>query len=170
MNDVSKDHDYIIFAAQTTTPFRNERPMTPERAPTSTELAGQRTNLADDRTSLAVSRTMLAQDRTLMAWVRTSMSLISFGFTIYKFFQFLESDSKTPHVEHLLSPRGVGLVMISLGVGGLLLATFEHRKQMMALRERYKAYGPFHTSVASAIAAIVLGLGVLGFILVFLRQ
>ena len=35
---------------------------------------------------LALDRTRLAYERTLMAWVRTATSLISFGFTIYKFF------------------------------------------------------------------------------------
>jgi Domain of unknown function (DUF202) len=39
-------------------------------------------------TQLAVERTHLAYERTLMAWVRTATSLISFGFTIYKFFQW----------------------------------------------------------------------------------
>ena len=34
---------------------------------------------------------MVALDRTLMAWVRTATSLISFGFTIYKFFSSFAS-------------------------------------------------------------------------------
>jgi inner membrane protein YidH len=38
---------------------------------------------------LSLDRTIQAHDRTLMAWVRTATSLISFGFTIYKFFQYL---------------------------------------------------------------------------------
>jgi uncharacterized membrane protein YidH (DUF202 family) len=37
---------------------------------------------------LAVDRTRLAYERTMMAWVRTATSMISFGFTIHKFFQF----------------------------------------------------------------------------------
>jgi uncharacterized membrane protein YidH (DUF202 family) len=41
----------------------------------------------DSGTRLAVERTRLAYERTLMAWVRTVASLISFGFTIYKFFE-----------------------------------------------------------------------------------
>ena len=50
-------------------------------------------------TQLAVERTRLAYERTLMAWVRTATSLISFGFTIYKFFQFLreEGAGTMPH-------------------------------------------------------------------------
>jgi putative membrane protein len=39
-----------------------------------------------DATKLAVERTRLAYERTLMAWVRTATSLISFGFTLFKFF------------------------------------------------------------------------------------
>ena len=42
----------------------------------------------DVGTRLAVDRTALAHERTLMAWIRTAASLISFGFTIYKFFDF----------------------------------------------------------------------------------
>ena len=70
--------------------------------------------LAGERTDLAFTRTVLALERTLMAWVRTAVSLISFGFTIYKFFQEFQRTSQSPH---LASPRAVGLVMIGLGVG-----------------------------------------------------
>ena len=45
------------------------------------------TQPVDTGTRLAVTRTRLAHERTLMAWVRTAASLISFGFTIYKFFE-----------------------------------------------------------------------------------
>ena len=51
-----------------------------------------------DSTELAVDRTWLAHERTLMAWVRTATSMISFGFTIYKFFQF--EAGKETHVGH----------------------------------------------------------------------
>jgi putative membrane protein len=138
--------------------------------PSSNELAAQRTELADDRTSLAVTRTVMANDRTLMAWVRTSMSLISFGFTIYKFFQYLQTDRTAPEVQPLMTPRGVGLVMIGLGVGGMILATLEYRKQAASLRKRYPSYGPYHSSVAMGVATVVSGLGILGFVLVVLRQ
>jgi len=42
---------------------------------------------ASINTNLAYERTNLAHERTLMAWVRTGTSLITFGFTIYKYFQ-----------------------------------------------------------------------------------
>jgi hypothetical protein len=45
-------------------------------------------------TKLAVERPRLACERTLMAWIRTAASLISFGFTIYKFFDYLKDSNQ----------------------------------------------------------------------------
>ena len=123
---------------------------------------------ADAGTRLAVVRTFAALDRTLMAWVRTATSLISFGFSIYKVFQTLfESEAVTDR--HFLGPRGVALIMIALGVGGLLMATVEYRQQMRDMLDEYRQFGPFRRSPAFAVAGSIAGLGVLGFVLVVLR-
>ena len=50
--------------------------------------------------------------------------MISFGFTIHKFFQFVQNDRSAQHAETLLEPRGVALVMILIGVGGLVLGDY----------------------------------------------
>jgi hypothetical protein len=42
----------------------------------------------DTSTKLSYDRTRLAYENTMMAWVRTATSLITFGFSVYKFFQF----------------------------------------------------------------------------------
>jgi putative membrane protein len=127
----------------------------------------QQTPSAEHTTELAVIRTMMASDRTLMAWVRTSTSLISFGFTIYKFFQYLREGR--PAHETLIGPRGVGLVMIALGVGALVLATIEYRFQTQALYQQFPTYAPYR-SLAPGVAAFVSGLGILGFVVVALHQ
>ena len=133
-------------------------------------LGGPAPDKSHDATRLALSRTFLAHDRTLMAWIRTSTSMISFGFTIYKFFQFLQGEQKSADVHRLLGPRGVALVMILIGISGLLLATIDYRRQIAVLRRDYQSYDPMHASTALALATMVAGLGVLGFVLVFLRQ
>lgn len=140
----------------------------PTTPPTSIELAERRTDFADDRTKLALLRTVIALDRTLMAWVRTATSLISFGFTIYKFFQALRANEPAG-AEHLMTPRAVGLVLIALGVGSLLVATIEYRRQMHHLDTEFHRFGPIRHSPALAVAAVISGLGVLGFVMVFLR-
>jgi putative membrane protein len=144
--------------------------MTTNAAPTSNELAQQRTVLADERTSLALDRTRLAHERTLMAWVRTAVSLISFGFTIYKFFQGLQDTERIDAAQRLVGPRGFGLIMISLGVGALVLATVQHRAEMKALAKEYSHYGPLPRSTSQIVALVVGGLGVLALITVVFRQ
>jgi putative membrane protein len=116
------------------------------------------TNEIPDNTRLAIDRTRLAYERTLMAWVRTATSLISFGFTIFKFFQYLREDR--PEIsEGAIGPRGFALLMIAIGLTALLLATLEHRRHMNALRT---SYGPQPISLAAVVAALIAVLGVFG--------
>jgi putative membrane protein len=101
-----------------------------------------------------------------MAWVRTATSLISFGFTIYKAFEYLRQ--REPDVAHgVLDPRNFALVLIGLGIGALLLATVQHRRDLRTLEARY---GPLPRSSAAIVAAIMSLLGIVALILVFLRQ
>jgi len=151
--------------------------MTIDPAPTSNELAqqrttlaGDRTHLADERTGLALDRTRLAHERTLMAWVRTATSLISFGFTIYKFFQGLHDTERIEATRRLVGPREFALVMIGLGVGSLILATIQHRGEMKALTSQYPQYGPVPRSTSMIVASVVASLGVIALIVVILRQ
>src|SRR5262252_343809 len=115
-------------------------------------------NKPPDATQLALERTRLAHDRTLMAWVRTATSLISFGFTIYKFFEFLreESAGNMPHADHLIGSRQFALVMILVGLGTLGLATLQHRRHMQMLR----AQGTLiPSSLAMMLALLVVLIG-----------
>ena len=59
---------------------------------------------------------------------------------------------------------------MALGVGGLVVADIDYRRQTKAIQKRFHQYGPFMRSPASGVATIVAGLGILGFVLVFMRQ
>jgi hypothetical protein len=48
----------------------------------------------------------------MMAWVRTATSMISFGFTIHKFFQFREQGGAAP-LARLLGPGEFGGVLVA---------------------------------------------------------
>ena len=120
-----------------------------------------------DATALAVDRTRLAYERTLMAWVRTCTSLISFGFTIYKFFQYLrESQSAAPE-SRLFGAREFALLMIGVGVAALVLATVDHRRNMQALR---KSYGPVQYSLAMVLATFMSVVGLVALVAVLFHQ
>ena len=113
---------------------------------------------------LAFERTFLAYERTRIAWVRTALSLISFGFVIAKFFQYLrERQGETATV---LSPRAIGLVMITIGLVGLILANWQERRAVKALRERCP---DLPTSVSGVMAALIALLGVMALIGALLR-
>jgi putative membrane protein len=113
----------------------------------------------DAGTRLAVDRTRLAYERTLMAWIRTAASLISFGFTIYKFFEF-ESDRGAAAATRLLSPRRFAMIMIGTGLAALALSAIDHRRNMTRMQHEY---GPAGRSVAMAVAVIVSIMGLLAF-------
>jgi putative membrane protein len=117
-------------------------------------------------TEMALDRTRLAYERTLMAWVRTATSLISFGFSLHKFFQYLRESQSTPPVHHAFGPREFALTMIGIGLTVLLVATLEHRRDLQALRAKY---GPVPYSLASLLAILISGLGIVGFVVVLLR-
>ena len=88
--------------------------------------------LLDTGTRLAYERTRLASERNMMAWIRTATSLISFGFTVYKFFQFEAGKSTPAATGFVLSPRVFALIMIGTGLVALLLSTIEHRRYITA--------------------------------------
>jgi putative membrane protein len=120
-----------------------------------------------DATELALDRTHLAHERTLMAWVRTAVSLISFGFTIYKFFQYMREQQPGQQVRHLLGPREFAIIMIAIGVVSLLLATLQNWHSRKRLKERYHETP---NSLATVIAALISLLGILALIAVIFRQ
>lgn len=125
---------------------------------------GLSTQYSKQRTDLSVERTARSYERTLMAWTRTAASLISFGFTIYKFF---ESYGEKGDARHLLGSANFALVMISIGLGSLLLATLQHWRDMRDLPNGRGLRGRYLTP---AVAGLVSGLGFLGLFAVIFRQ
>ncbi|HYB44762.1 MAG TPA: DUF202 domain-containing protein [Candidatus Methylomirabilis sp.] len=120
-----------------------------------------------DATRLAVDRTRLAHERTLMAWVRTAISLISFGFTLFKFFEYLNQDERVTRPARLLGARQFAILMICTGLLALVIATVEHHRSMQMLRAQY---GDIPRSLAAIMACLIGLLGVVGLISVVLRS
>jgi putative membrane protein len=115
------------------------------------------TTLAYQRTNLAMDRSYLAADRTLMAWIRTSLSMISFGFTIGKLGQVMESVEVTGafgvHAK-MVSVSGIAYFLTVLGTLSLLSAAFQHWIRMRRLR----AMGYQQPISLSFIVSLVLAL------------
>jgi putative membrane protein len=106
--------------------------------------------------NLGYERTRLAADRTLMAWIRTSVSMISFGFTIYKFYQYLmESNVLTGELPHN-APRNFGLALVILGMFLLCMAIVEYLLFQRSLsRETGQKFSISTALVASLLISII---------------
>jgi putative membrane protein len=98
-----------------------------------------------------------------MAWIRTSTSLIAFGFTIFKFFQYLATEE---HRHTVVSPWIVGLLMIVLGLTALGLAWVQHRQATKALRAEV---GTQPYSIAAIMAALIAAMGITALVIVAWR-
>ena len=119
----------------------------------------------DRGTRLAFERTFLAHERTQMAWVRTALSLISFGFAIAKFFDYLrqtKGELATP-----VGPQTVGILMIGMGLVSLALGTLQHHRAVALLR---KGWPDMPRSLAAVVAGLLAVLGTLALIGAILQQ
>jgi len=116
-------------------------------------------------TKLAYERTILAHERTLMAWVRTATSLITFGFTIYKFFQ-LEARGM-PRTHQIIGSREFALLMIAIGLIALMFSAIEHWQYRKDLK---KQYPEVPRSMAAWVAGLISLLGILAIVAVIFRM
>lgn len=97
--------------------------------------------------------------------------MITFGFTVYKFFQIELAKTgiapQAPLVKTtLIGPREFGLVLIGIGLLTLLIGTFEQRRDLRALRQEY----PGMPQSGTRLMALVIGvLGILAFVAVIYR-
>jgi putative membrane protein len=105
---------------------------------------------------MAADRTWMAHERTLMAWVRTSTSMISFAFTIYKFFQF-EGGSGAPITRGFFTPRLFAISLVAIAMTTLTLAVISHRREARTLT----SYAGPRRSMAEVVACLMSVFGLI---------
>ncbi len=102
-----------------------------------------------------------------MANVRTSTALISFGFTIYKFFAEMGARGAIALPHHLLGARNFAFLMMIIGVVFVVLASFAYLQQMKRMQARY---GISIDRLPLSLAGVISLLGILGMLAVILNQ
>lgn len=120
-------------------------------------LSGQKNKIASVLNTtdiLAYERTILAQERTLMASIRTSVSLISFGFTIAKFFHDLKSIGSLNHISNI-SSKNVGFWLVFIGTAYIFFFSIQHQFILHSLRVK----GIKKRISFTFILSIVIGIG-----------
>ena len=101
----------------------------------------------------------------MLAWIRTAASLITFGFSISKFFEIARPGADRSSL--LIGPERFGFILVCLGLGSLALATFEYRQ---GVRELAGHYGGKMRSNAVIVAGILAVLGILALVAIVLQQ
>jgi putative membrane protein len=114
---------------------------------------------------LDLARTRNSYERTMMSWIRTATSLITFGFSVYKFFQ-IEVPRHTAQ-NRLIGPREFAFALVTIGLISLILATLEYRQSIRMLGSHYASNA---RSLAVVVAAFVSLLGVLALLAMIFRQ
>ena len=133
---------------------------------TSAELSETIALPMDASTKFSFERTLLSHERTQMAWVRTATSLITFGFTIYKFFQFEVGESVRPRTHQIIGPREYAMFMIAIGLVALLIATIQNHQYRQNLR---KQHFKIPISLSSVVGGLITILGLLSMLATIFR-
>jgi putative membrane protein len=102
---------------------------------------------------LGYERTRMAADRTLMAWIRTSLSMISFGFSIYKFFQYLRDTSIAASSIQHYAPRNFGVALVAVGMFLLVVAAIDY---FLFIKKLCQSTGQKLQISLTPVAAIIL--------------
>ena len=71
-------------------------------------------------------QTRLALERTLLAWVRTAAALIGFGFTIFHFYEMLNSIEGVKPPMRPGASRLLGVSLVGIGTLALVLALAQY--------------------------------------------
>jgi len=113
---------------------------------------------------LALDRTRIAYERTMMAWARTATTFVTFGFTVYKFFEIeMEGRDISPAI---IGPREFALFLILTGLLTLLVGKIEHIRDLRSLKKYYKDMPSSGTLLMTSLIAIF---GAIAFVAVLLK-
>jgi uncharacterized membrane protein YidH (DUF202 family)/predicted Na+-dependent transporter len=134
-----------------------------------TGMATERTGLSEIRTDLARDRNRMAAERTLMAWIRTALAMISFGFGIDRFFNYLNKTSAPTTLTELSEERLLGLSLMVLGVFALGGALVIHWQTLQRIDRKDYKYIP-GSSLGVTVAIVLLFIGVATFIPLLLGE
>ena len=112
----------------------------------------------DAATASSATNLLMAAERTLLSWIRTSFSMISFGFALSKFLEYLHA-AKPGAGDAPLLPYVLGIVLVA---GGALLLVFADR-EFLAMRRRLLPMMPPDAkryTLAPTVGGILAALGV----------
>jgi putative membrane protein len=109
---------------------------------------------------LALVRTRFAAERTLMSWIRTSVSMYTFGFSISKFFRYLERQQEGTQFSD--GPYRLGIALICVGILVLVPAIVQHVQRIHRAKELgMSTISGLSPTTGAAMVLFVIGIATL---------
>ena len=84
--------------------------------------------------------------------------MIGFGFTIFKFFMYLQESGFVAGQLRMYGPRDLGLSLVGLGTFLLALAILEHFLYLRSLSKRTSQPFRLSTSLVASLLIMLIGL------------
>ena len=110
----------------------------------------------------ALVRTAFSSERSLLAWMRTSVSLYTFGFSITKFFDYLEQQEAGTQFSE--GSQLLGFALVFLGILALVPAIPEHIQRLRKMKNLgLPRVSRFSLPVAATVALLSIGITILFF-------
>ena len=117
---------------------------------------------------LAGDRNRMASERTLMGWIRTSLAMISFGFGLAKFFDYLKYTQPQKASQLGNGPEFVGQFLLYLGTFLILGAAIAHWRRL-ALLDRGEVSYRSRFSLGLLVAFVLFALGIFAIVSQYVR-
>ena len=95
-------------------------------------------------------------ERLQLNWIKWNVTCIALGFAAYKFYYSRVSEGKSP-INYNITGRDIGIFLMTLGTLALLLATFQHKKNVEKLKMQYEKM-PYSLSLRVAYIVIVFAI------------
>jgi putative membrane protein len=105
---------------------------------------------------MSLIRTRLSFERTLMSWVRTAVTLITFGFTLYKAFSYLQQHGR-PRALVFGTAHGFAVAMIGIGLTAMIVSLVQHWRHVAVLRELDAELPLVSVGLLVAISFVIVG-------------
>lgn len=120
----------------------------------------------DIQTELAKERNRIAADRSLLSFVRNSLTLIGFGVGVDAIVQTFYAE--VGRLNPILWTHILSLIFIGLGTLSLLMAASDYQRELKRLNQPEYHFTP-RWSLGAGVGMIVLGVGMLAFVLVMVK-
>jgi uncharacterized membrane protein YidH (DUF202 family) len=112
-----------------------------------------------------LERSRIALERLQLNWIKWNITCMALGFSSYKFFRSRVEEGKRTLGEYV-NGREIGIFLISIGFLMLLLATFQHRKNVAKLKSEYETMS---RSLSLFLSYFILGFSIMILLLVVFK-